>query len=84
MFSSITAALRIHLNVGQNLIMNVSSAFVSMETASVESLPNRVIEQVGGAQIRMPANFTMTVPIKRSVSLRVSQERIKVRTHIVR
>ena len=70
--SSITAALNIHLNMGQNTIMNTSSVFVSLETASIASLSNKIIEQVGNAQIRIPSSLYSTLNNDASVSLRVS------------
>ena len=77
-FASVTAALKVHVNTGQNLIMNGSSTFVSMETASIESLTNRVVEQAGGAQFRLPSNFTLTAPNNRPISIRVSEPRRNV------
>ena len=53
--------------------MNGSAAFISMETASVDSLPNRVVEQAGGAQFRLPSNFTLSAAKNRSISIRVSE-----------
>ena len=70
--SLITAALNVHLNIGQNTIMNTSSVFVSLETASMASLSNKLIQQVGNAEIRLPSIFNSTLNSNRSVSLRVS------------
>ena len=70
--SSITAALSIHLNMGQNLTMNTSSVFVSLETAPTQSLSNKVISQVGNAQIRMPSMINFKTDENCSVSFRVS------------
>jgi hypothetical protein len=70
--SSITAALNIHLNIGQNTIMNTSAVFVSLETASISSLPSKLIQQVGNAEIRLPSIFNSILNSKGSVSLRVS------------
>jgi hypothetical protein len=69
--SLITAALNIHLNIGQNLTMNTSSVFMSLETISVESLSDKTIEQVGNAQIRLPSTFASNINNNQTVSLRV-------------
>ncbi|CAF4813661.1 unnamed protein product, partial [Rotaria socialis] len=55
--SLISSALNIHLNLGQNLTVNTSSIFMSMETISVGSLSNKSIEQIGDARIQMPSNL---------------------------
>jgi hypothetical protein len=67
----LTAALNVHLNIGQNVTMNTSSAFMSLETVSIESLSNKVIEQVGGSQIRLPSDFNSIINTNEAVSLRV-------------
>ncbi|CAF4658591.1 unnamed protein product [Rotaria sp. Silwood2] len=45
--SLLTSSLNIHLNLGQNLLINTSETFMSLETISIESLSNRIVEQVG-------------------------------------
>jgi hypothetical protein len=70
--SLIISALNIYLNIGQNLTMNTSSVFMSLETTSISSLPNKLIQQVGNAQIRMPSHFTLsTNNSSSSISVRV-------------
>ncbi len=69
--SLITSSLNIHLNIGQNLIMNTSSVFMSLETTSISSLTNKLIQQVGNAQIRIPSNFNLITNDDTSISLRV-------------
>lgn len=70
-FSLITAALNIHLNVGQNTTINTSSVFISMETLSMTGLSNKTIKQVGGAQIHIPLNFNLTINDSENVFVRV-------------
>jgi hypothetical protein len=70
--SSITAALSIQLNLGQSMMMNTTSVFVSFETASMGSLSNKLIQQVGNAQIRLPSTFDSAINYTASVSVRVS------------
>jgi hypothetical protein len=67
----VTNALNIHLNIGQNLTMNTSSVFLSVESTSIVSLSNKLIQQVGDAQIRLPSSFTLTTTDNPSISLRV-------------
>jgi hypothetical protein len=66
--SLLTSALNIHLNIGQNLTMNTSSVFMSLGTISINSLSNKVIQQVGNAQIYLPSNIAND---DQTVSLRV-------------
>jgi hypothetical protein len=66
--SLLTSALNIHLNIRQSLTMNTSSVFMSLETISINSLSNKVIQQVGNAQIYLPSNITND---DQTVSLRV-------------
>ena len=66
----LTAALKVHLNLGQQLLMNTSSIFVSMETVSINSLTNRTIQPMSNAHIRLPT--TMLDPSNnQTISLRV-------------
>ena len=61
--SLLTSALNIHLNIGQNLTMNTSSIFMSLETISIESLSNKFIQPIGNAQIHIPSNFNSNIII---------------------
>ena len=69
--SLISSALNIHLNSGQNFITNTLSVFMSLETTSIQSLANKVVEQVGNAQFRIPSNFTLSSTNETSILLRV-------------
>ena len=69
--SLLTATLNVHLNVGQDLTMNTSQVFMSLETRSIESLANKQIKQVGNAQIRLPSNFQADLTGNSAVSIRV-------------
>ena len=76
-FSSITAALNIHLNIGQSMTMNTPSVFLTLETATIQSLSNKFIPQVGNAQIRIPSLINTNINENSSVSLRVSCSRLE-------
>jgi hypothetical protein len=66
----LTAALKVHLNLDQHLLMNTSAIFVSMETVSINSLTNRTIQPMNNAHIRLPT--TMLDPSNnQTISLRV-------------
>ncbi len=67
----ISAVLNIHLNMGQNLTINTPSVFMSWEAASLKSLSNKRIEQVGGAHIRVPSSFNAPIENNAFVSIRV-------------
>ena len=68
MISLLTSTLKVHLNVGQNLSVNTPSAFMSLETLSIESLSNKQIQQVGQAKIRLPS---FEIDNNQTISLRV-------------
>ncbi len=70
--SLLTSALNIHLNIGQNLIINTPEVFMSLETISFNSIFNKSIQQVGGAKIRIPENFKLNQNQNQTISIRVS------------
>jgi hypothetical protein len=65
--SLLTSALNIHLNIGQNMTINSSSVFMSLETISFESLSDKLIEQTENGHILISSNYNTN----RIVSLRV-------------
>jgi hypothetical protein len=69
--SLLTSSLRIHLNTGQETIMNTSGVFMSLETRSIESLSNKVITQVGDSQIHLPPTVKANITDNQAVSIRV-------------
>ena len=64
-------ALNVHLNMGQNMTMNTSSIFMSLETVSIRSLGNRLVQQSDGARTQMPSSLQLDSHSHPSVSLRV-------------
>ncbi|UJR09075.1 hypothetical protein I4U23_013322 [Adineta vaga] len=77
--SFVTSSLNIHLNVGQNLLMNTSQTFMSLETISIESLSNKTIKQVGSASFYLPSQFTLnTTDHHSSFSLRSKMDPLAV------
>jgi hypothetical protein len=71
-FSSITAALKIHLNIEQDSKINTSSVFVSMVAVPRDSILEKFIEPIGGAQIRIPSNLNLTLNDSEKMFVRVS------------
>lgn len=69
---SITVILNTHLNLAQNMIVNTTTVFVSLETVLVSSLSNKVITPFNGVHIHVPAIFISNISKDQSVSLRVS------------
>ena len=67
----LSSALKTHLNVGQNVTMNTSSLFMSMETVTVKALSTRTVYQSGGARIQMPPTLRLEPSNQTSISLRV-------------
>jgi hypothetical protein len=72
MISLLTSVLKVHINIGQNVLMNTSAAFMSFETRSFQSLSNKTIQQVGNSQIHLPDNFDSNITDNSSpISIRV-------------
>jgi len=67
----LTSALNIHLNIGQNMMMNSSSLFMSLETSLFESVSNKFIQQIGNSHIHLPSNFNSNAMNNQTISLRV-------------
>jgi hypothetical protein len=65
--SSLTLALNIHLNIGQNFTINTPEIFLFLEKSKIEFLSNKTFKQVGNAQIHMPFDFSFN----QTVSFRV-------------
>jgi uncharacterized integral membrane protein len=56
--------------------MNTSQVFMSLETKSIESLSNKIIKQVGNAQIYLPSNVKSNTTNNQKISIRVCIFRI--------
>ena len=69
--SKVTSILSIHLNIGQSFIMNTSEVFMSFETTSVESLPNKQIDLIENAHIHLPSTIKINPNDSQIVLLRV-------------
>ena len=67
----VTKSLQIHLNHGQNLRVNGSSAFVSIESISTGSLSSKVIRSIENTYMRLPSNMTLAVGNSTSIAVRV-------------
>ena len=52
--SLLTSALNIHLNVEQQVTMNTSNVFMSLQTLKIESFLEKQIRSVGNARLRLP------------------------------
>ena len=60
-----------HLNVGQNITINTSSVFMSIEKLTIQALPRRTIRQSENAHIQLPHTIHINVTDGSSISLRV-------------
>lgn len=67
----ITKTLSIHLNVGQNIVVNTSSVFITIETAPHTSLENKTIESIGSSRIHLPDSIHLSNYSGDSISIRV-------------
>ncbi|CAF3807836.1 unnamed protein product [Rotaria sp. Silwood1] len=69
-----TSSLNIHINIGQNLTINTSQTFMSLETLSIKSLENKIVKQVANAHFDIPSSFTLNTTNISSISLRSMME----------
>ena len=69
-FSLVTKALRIHLNLDQSFHLNSSAVFFTLETVKMESLLGKEIRPVGDARLRFPFR-SLDGNVIRHYSLRV-------------
>ena len=67
----ITFSLNVHLNFDQTFLVNISQAFFTLKTTSIESLKNTIIQQNEKAQFEIPSNFTLNITDNSSILLRV-------------
>ena len=56
--SLLTKILQTHINIGQNCTINTSALFLSLETISVASLSNRIVQLTENAQVHLPSSLT--------------------------
>jgi hypothetical protein len=70
--SLLSSSININLNIGQNSKINTSQVFMSLERQSLESLSNKLVRQVGNAQIQLPENFNSNLSTNSKISIRVS------------
>lgn len=70
--TAITASINVHLTIGQNIIINTTELFVSLESNLAASLSNKTIVPFDGAQIHLPPLFISNLNESDVVSLRVS------------
>ena len=69
--SLIVSSLNIHLNLGQNVTLQNSQTFLTLQMISTGSLANKLVNLVGKAQFEIPSNFTLNTTTNSSISLRV-------------
>jgi hypothetical protein len=69
--SLLTSSLNIQLNIDQNLIINTSSIYMSLQKVSIGSLSNKIIQQVQNSQIYLPSNFNSNIDNTQILSIRV-------------
>ena len=69
--SLLTSALNNHININQNMTMNLSSVFFSLETTYLESLADKLIEYGENAYVRIRSKFNTNSTTSTTVSLHV-------------
>ena len=72
--SLITDILKIHLNIGQSMMLKSTAFVMSLESVTIGLLSNKAIELSENAEIHIPLIFTLsTMKDNPSVLLRVSE-----------
>ena len=66
--------MNIHLNIGQNSIINTPNVYMSLETISADELANKKIQPMGSAEIQLPSQFNSNLDRNSSLSLRSTLE----------
>ena len=76
--SLLTDALNIHLNIGQNFTMNTASTFLSLSKVLMGSLTNRLVSQVQGGHVSLPASLSTNQTPSSPVSVQSIMNRLAV------
>ncbi|UJR18137.1 hypothetical protein I4U23_005037 [Adineta vaga] len=75
LISLITSSLNVHLNIGQDFLIDQSQVFMSLQMKSIETFSNSYTKQIGNGQIQLPHNFTSFIPdINEKISIRSIME----------
>ena len=69
--SLLTNALKIHLNVGQNMTINTSSIFMSLESLTIPALSRKTVHQPESGRIQLPPSIRVGSNNDTSILLRV-------------
>ena len=70
--SLLSSSLNIHLNIGQDLLVETSQVLMSLETKSLQSLSNNLIKHIGNAQIQLSENLKINLSNNSKILIRVS------------
>ena len=70
-FTLLTKAMNIHLNVEQQFTIDTPNLFMSLETLKGESLMGKEIQLVGKARLRLPSTGNLSLNQQQPGSLRV-------------
>ncbi|CAF4251361.1 unnamed protein product, partial [Adineta steineri] len=66
----LSSSLNIHLNIGQQSIIDTSQVFMSLESKSIESLSNKLSQQMVNVQIQLPENLNLNLSNNSKISIR--------------
>ncbi|CAF1674871.1 unnamed protein product, partial [Adineta ricciae] len=66
----LTSALNIHLNIGQNLTINVSTMFMSVEILSLNSIVNRINQPLSNIFVHLPTTLNLNASDYQTFGLR--------------
>ena len=69
--SLLTSSINIHLNIGQNSIIDTPNVYMSLEKILLQTLSNKNIQQVANAQINLPSKLNSNITNNSIISLRV-------------
>ncbi|CAF4198666.1 unnamed protein product, partial [Adineta steineri] len=66
----LSSSLNIHLNIGQQSIIDTSQVFMSLESKSIESLSNKLSQPMINVQIQLPENLNLNLSNNSKISIR--------------
>lgn len=70
----LTSVLNIHLNIGQQFLLDTTDVYMFMKITSIKSIFHQSIEQIDNARIQIPIDFTSNIDQNMRITFRVCSE----------
>ena len=67
----LTSTLNIHLNIGQQFLVDTAEVNMLTKITSIKSILHQSIEQIDNARIRIPMNFASNIDQNTKITFRV-------------